>query len=90
MRNFIDGNCLKIRLVPAKCGAVTSDDLAVSTIGDDLARVAHFLELVLLDGSKAPLGRHSDLLTSRELELGAAECLNSGVLQTEEGADGPG
>ncbi len=56
MRNFIDGNCLKIRLVPAKCGAVTGDDLAVSTIGDDLASVAHFLESVLLDGSKAPLG----------------------------------
>ena len=76
-------------LAPAESGAVTGDDLAVSAIGDGLAGVAQFLELVLLDGGEAPLGGHCNLLAPREFELGAAEGLDGGVLQTEESADGP-
>jgi hypothetical protein len=68
---------------------VTGDDLAVSAIGDDLAGVAQLLETVLLDGGEAPLGGDCDLLASREFELGAAESLDGGILQTEKSADGP-
>ena len=75
--------------MPAERGAVTGDDLAVSAIGDGLASVTQILELVLLDGSEAPLGGDGNLLTSGKFELGAAEGFNSGVLQTDESADGP-
>jgi hypothetical protein len=80
----------RFRLAPAKSGAVTGDNLAVSAIGNGLASVTQFLELVLLDGSETPLGGDSNLLTSGEFELGATKGLDSGVLQTDEGADGPG
>ena len=79
----------RFSLTPAKSGAVAGDDLAVSAVRDGLASVTQLLERVLLDGGEAPLGRDSDLLASGELELGAAEGLDSSVLQTDEGADGP-
>ena len=68
---------------------MTGDDLAVSAIGDGLAGVTQLLKLVLLDGGEAPLGGDRHLLASREFELGAAESLDGGVLQTEKSADGP-
>jgi hypothetical protein len=46
----------RFSLAPAKSGAVTGDDLAVSAIGNGLAGVAQLLELVLFDGGEAPLG----------------------------------
>ena len=69
---------------------MTGDDLAVSAIGDGLASVTQILELVLLDGGEAPLGGDRHLLTSGEFELGAAESLDGGVLQTDKSANGPG
>jgi hypothetical protein len=74
---------------PAKSGAVTGDNLAVSAIGNGLAGVTQLLELVLLDGSEAPLGGDSHLLASGEFELGATKGLDGGVFETEQGADGP-
>ena len=75
---------------PAQGRAVAGDDLHVGAIGDGLARVTQLLELVLLDLGEAPLGGNGHLLTSGELELGAAQRLDGGVLEAVQGADGPG
>lgn len=69
-------------------GTLGDDDLAVSSVGFDLAVLLELQVLSALDASEAPGAGDVDLLTSRELELGTTEALHSVGNVLFEGTDG--
>jgi len=67
---------------------VLGDELAVSSVGDDLSGGSEFIVLLSLELGESPVLGHDDLLSSGELVLGTSEGLAGGGLEGLLGTDG--
>jgi hypothetical protein len=67
---------------------VLRDELAVSSIGNDLSRGSQVIVLILVELGETPVLRNEDLLSSGELVLGTSEGLAGGGLEGFLGTDG--